>query len=353
MNLTGTRRSFLLSAVAAGAAGRANAGRRPLDPLSPGIKITLQINEKFSDEDLRFAKQLGVGHLAVSTASGGYENFAEIKQRVESAGLKVSNIGNASVHNMPEVTLNLPGRDRKIEEYKQYVRDLGKAGIFYTTYAHMGNGIWSSEPETTRGGAPSRAFHQSTAKGYWLNRTFTPPLTHGRTYSKDELWENYNYFIRQIVPVAEEAGIRIGIHPDDPPVPVLGGVPRCIFGDFDGYVRALDIANSPNIGVCLCCGTWMEGGELMGRNVFEAARAFAGMGKLWKVHFRNVTAPVPDFVETFVDGGYTDMKKLMRTLVEVDFRGILIADHVPRMVEPRAGWAYSIGYIKALYDMAR
>ena len=92
----------------------------------------------------------------------------------------------------------------------------------------------------------------------------------------------------------------------------------------------------------------------MGKDVFEAARAFAKMGKLWKIHFRNVTAPIPDFVETYVDDGYTDMKKLMRTLVEVDFRGILIADHVPQMVGgSRTGWAYSIGYIKALYDTAR
>jgi mannonate dehydratase len=98
----------------------------------------------------------------------------------------------------------------------------------------------------------------------------------------------------------------------------------------------------------------MEGGPGMGKDVVEAIRAFANMGKLWKIHFRNVTAPIPYFVETFVDDGYTDMKKVMRALVEVDFRGILIADHVPQMVgDRRTGWAYSIGYIKALYDMAR
>ena len=143
--------------------------------------------------------------------------------------------------------------------------------------------------------------------------------------------------------------MRIGIHPDDPPVPELGGVPRCIFGNFDGYTRALEIANSPNIGVCLCAGTWMEGGKQMGKDVFEAARAFAKMDKLWKIHFRNVSGPIPYFVETFVDNGYTDMLKLMKTLYEVDFRGAVIADHVPTMVGgPRVGWAYSIGYIKAL-----
>ena len=82
--------------------------------------------------------------------------------------------------------------------------------------------------------------------------------------AKEEIWDNYEYFIKQVVPVAEEPGVFIGIHPDDPPVPMLGGVPRCIFGSFEGYKRAMEIANSPNVGVCLCCGTWMEGGESMG-----------------------------------------------------------------------------------------
>jgi mannonate dehydratase len=350
------RREFARAAVAGSflLSQSARAEKRPLEPLSPGAKITLQLQSDFNDDDLNFAKQIGVEYITVGTTGGTYETFADIKRRVEAAGLKVTNIGNTNVHNMPEVTLNLPGRDQKIEEYKQYLRNLSRAGIYYTTYAHMGNGIWSSQQETTRGGAPSRAFHASNAKGYWVKTVFEPPLTQGRKFSKEELWKNYTYFIKQVVPVAEETGVRIGIHPDDPPMQELGGVPRCIFGNFDGYVRALEIANSPNIGVCLCCGTWMEGGDLMGKNVFEAARAFAGMGKLWKIHFRNVSSPVPDFKETYVDGGYTDMKKLMRTLVDVDFRGILIADHVPRMVgDRRTGWAFSLGYIRALYDMAR
>ena len=323
-----------------------------LEPLPRGIKVSLQISSDASDEDLQFAQQLGVAYVNIPTGGriATLENFIHLKQRVEAAKLKVWNIGNSNVHNMPEVTLNLPGRDQKIEEYKNYLRNLAKAGIFYTTYAHMGNGIWSSARETTRGGAPARAFDmEKNPTGHWVDKVFKGPLTHGRKYSKEELWENYTYFIRQVVPVAEELGMRIGIHPDDPPVPELGGVPRCIFGNFDGYSRALEIANSPNIGVCLCAGTWMEGGKLMGKDVFEAARAFAKLDKLWKIHFRNVSGPIPYFVETFVDNGYTDMHKLMKTLYEVDFRGAVIADHVPGMVSgPRTGWAYSIGYIKAL-----
>src|SRR6266545_1965835 len=286
-----SRRSFLgASLAAAGSPALTRAARRPLEPLTPGIKLTLQIPSSFNDEDLTFAKQLGLKYVTVGTSGGTYEMFAEFKRRIEAAGLQVTNIGNTKVHNMPEVTLNLPGRDQKIEEYKQYLRDLGKAGIAYTTYAHMGNGIWSSPDRgTTRGGASARRFNQADAKGYWVGTVFEGPLTHGRKYTKEELWDNYTNFIKQVVPVAEENGVRIGIHPDDPPVPELGGVPRCIFGNYDGYVRALEIANSPNVGVCLCCGTWAEGGKYTGKDVYEAVRGFAKMGKLWKIHFRNVS----------------------------------------------------------------
>ena len=352
------RRGFVKMAAGAAAAAplAATPAKKPLPDWGPGIKISLQVPANPSDEDLTFAQQIGVEYVSMPSprddATADY--FIRMKHRVESKGLKIANIGNSNVHNMPEVTLNLPGRDQKIEEYKNYLRNLGQAGIHYTTYAHMGNGIWSSERETTRGGASARAFRLATAKGNWSGKVFEGPLTHGRKYSKEELWENYTHFIKQVAPVAEENGVRIGIHPDDPPVPELGGVPRHMFGHYDGYAKALDIANSPNVGVCLCCGTWMEGGKGMGKDVFEAVRAFARMGKLWKIHFRNVTAPIPYFVETFVDNGYTDMNKLMKRLVDVDFRGILIADHVPQMAGGRlAGWAYSIGYIRALYAAAK
>ena len=138
-------------------------------------------------------------------------------------------------------------------------------------------------------------------------------------FTPEEIWENYTYFISQVAPVAEEVGVRIGIHPDDPPVPVLAGVPRCIFGNFDGYKRALEIADSPNVGICLCCGTWLEGGRrLTGKDPEEMIRHF-GAGKIWKIHFRNVSAPLPHFVETFMDNGYYDMYKIMKALHDVEF----------------------------------
>src|SRR5579859_8117896 len=194
------RREFVKLAVggalsAAGVFAAPRAASAAVHPVAPGIKLCAQAPAKPTDDDLLFLNQMGAEYVSVGSTPDlrTAEGFLQIKKRYADAGITVWNIGNTSVHNMPEVTLNLPGRDEKIEEYKQYLRNLGKAGIYYTTYAHMGNGIWSSARGTTRGGAPSRVFHQADAKGYWTNATFEQPLSHGRKFTKEELWENYTY----------------------------------------------------------------------------------------------------------------------------------------------------------------
>jgi mannonate dehydratase len=326
-----------------------------LPPLPSGLKIAMQANPEPSELDLQFIRQMGLDYVVLWTNGdkASFDYYHSRRQLFEAAGLKVYGFGSWAVHNQDVITLGLPGRDEKIEEYKTHLRNLAKAGIPYTTYAHMANGIWSTEREFTRGNAPARAFDLAKAdKGYWIERTYEGPLTHGRTYTEAEIWENFEYFIRQVAPVAEETGIRIGIHPDDPPVPELGGIPRCIFSSFEGYRRALEIADSPNVGLCLCVGCWLEGGAQMGKDVFETIRYFGERKKLFKVHFRNVNQPLPHFVETFIDDGYMDMYRVMKVLREVDFDGVMIADHIPSMAnDPKVGTAYTIGYMKAL--MAR
>ncbi|MFO7668729.1 MAG: mannonate dehydratase [Bacteroidales bacterium] len=318
------------------------------------MKIALQATPEPVEDDLKFVQQLGIDQVVLWTGAenASLEYYSSRRRIYENAGIKVFGFGNRDVHNQDKITLNLPGRDEKIEEYKNHIRNLGKAGIHYTTYAHMANGIWSTERETARGGASARAFNVETAdKGHWNGIEYKAPLTHGREYSQDELWANFEYFIKQVVPIAEEADVRIGIHPDDPPVPELGGIPRCIFSSFEGYKRALEIADSPNVGICLCVGCWLEGGDLMGKDVFDTIKYFGERKKIFKVHFRNVTQPLPYFVETFLDNGYADMYKIMKTLKEVDFDGVLIADHIPEMVHGKhTGTAFSIGYMKGLLE---
>ncbi len=355
-SLLSRREIARMSVAAFVAAASERLGMAKVHPAQPGIKLCGQGPAKPTDEELKFWKQIGCEYVSVGSTPDlrTADGFKQIKKRYADAGITVWNIGNTSVHNMPEVTLNLPGRDKKVEEYKQYIRNLGEAGIYYTTYAHMGNGIWSSGRADVRGSS-AREFDMASPnkKGVWDGKEWTEPLSHGRVFTQEEIWENYIHFIKQAAPVAEEAGVRIGIHPDDPPVPVLAGVPRCIFSNFDGYRRAMEIAASPNVGICLCCGTWLEGGKaLTGKDPEEMIRYF-GADKIWKIHFRNVSGPLPHFVETFMDNGYYDMYKIMKALRDVNYDGIVILDHTPGFTGGRyAEQAYGFAYMKALYARA-
>lgn len=325
----------------------------PIEQIAPGIKLAAQISPEAPEHDLRFIKQMGIDHVVLWTdaTKSSPEYYANRKTHFTAHGLEVYGFGNADVHNQDSIVLGLPNRDDKVEEYLRHLRALGAAGIPYTTYAHMPNGIWSTEREETRGGASARAFDETIAQcGVWHGRQFCLPLTNDREYSEDEVWDNFTYFIRRAARVAEEEGVMIGIHPDDPPISRMGGVPR-IFSTFADYKRALEIADSPNVGVCLCIGCWLEGGELWGVDAVEAIRYFGSHQKLFKVHFRNVDQPLPHFVETFVDNGYADMYAIMRALQDVGFRGVAIPDHIPLMGnDPRLGTAFTIGYMKALRD---
>ncbi|MEM7079222.1 MAG: mannonate dehydratase, partial [Pseudomonadota bacterium] len=162
-----------------------------------------------SAEDLQFARQMGIDHAVLWTdgAHAGPEYYASRRALYAEAGIEVYGFGNSDVHNQDAIVLNLENRDAKVEEYKAHLRALGQAGVPYTTYAHMGNGIWSTEPETTRGGARARAFDLDKARaGHWGGREFTLPLSHGRRYGEEEIWDNYTHFIREVAPVAEAEG---------------------------------------------------------------------------------------------------------------------------------------------------
>ena len=320
----------------------------------PGIQIGTYVSDTASDEELQLLEQLDVKWAMLIIHEPKLHTadyYKQCKKRLDPYGLQIYRIANHSVHNVPELTLNLPGRDEKIDEFIHFIRNLAAAGIPYNTYAHMGNGIWSSGHTTGRGGVTARVLDIKDAKGNWNGQSYSGDLTHGRTYSEDELWDNYEYMIRKIAPVAESEGVYIGIHPDDPPIYALGGIPRCIFGNFAGYKHALEIADSPNIGVCLCVGCWLEGGEVgMGVGVAEAIRYFGGINKLFKVHFRNVSNPMPEpWRETFIDDGYQDMHQVMRALRQVGYDGAIIPDHIPNMAGGgKTGLAYSIAYMRAL-----
>lgn len=320
----------------------------PTLDLEPGIKLSVLIPPAPTDDDLQFVRQLGVHHVYtwVEDDQRDYEYLATLRQQVEAAGLTLFNAGNISLGKSANIHLALPDRDRDIDQFARLIRNLGRAGIFTTTFTWEPDQVWSTQNEPTRGGAAARAVDMAV-----LDKR---PPTHGRTFSTDEIWDNFTYFIRRIIPVAEEVGVRLALHPNDPPVPAVAGVP-CLIHSFADYERAFEIGDSDYLGMEFCTGCWLEGGDQFG-NMLEAIRYFARRGKIFIAHFRNVSAPLPHFVETFVDGGYMDMPLAMKAFIEADYRGTMILDHTPRFTPaagPAAATAYAIGYMKALLERAK
>ena len=167
--------------------------------------------------------------------------------------------------------------------------------------------------------------------------------------------------MKAALPVAVEADVRMALHPDDPPLAMMNGVGK-MFVHYDGYARAERISEaiegkgSPHWGLTFCVGTWSEGGDRMGKNVFEMIEDFGGRGKLLEIHYRGVSSPLPDFIETFQDEGYLDLYEVMKALRKVRFSGSVVRDHVPRRAGDtginRAGTAYCIGWMRAMLSRA-
>lgn len=344
-----SRREFGAIVSAAGAAEKAPApvpGPRSfsLPPLDPdGLRIGNSIGVDTGYEDLRVYARLGVEYAstgAARLADASPERLRAARRKFESAGIRIYNFRVEELHNCVPIVLGTSERDERIEMFKTHLRNCSAAGIHYITYAHNANitipAYYQTGTAYTRGDVPTREF--DAAAGAKL------PNSHGRVYTADELWKTFTYFVRAVMPTAEQAGVRIGIHPDDPPMPMLGGIAR-LFTHVDAYRRAFEIANSPNFGICLCVGTWAEGGPATGADPVRMIREFGPKGKIFKVHFRNVDRPLPKFRETFIEDGYVDMYAVMKALRETGFRGSIIPDH-----SPGGQWQYTLGYLKALRD---
>ena len=179
------------------------------------------------------------------------------------------------------------------------------------------------------------------------------PNLYDRVYTDEEMWDNYEYFIKEVLPVAEDAGVRLQLHPNDPPA-THSGVAQ-IFRSTQAFRRAMEIANhSPYSGILFCVGCWGEmfGLDGKGEDVVQAIHEFGSRGHIYQVHFRNVSSTLPDFYETFPDNGYLNMYTMMKTLGEVNFNGMVVPDHVPRSVNSEGGRnheeAFIFGYIRAL-----
>ena len=310
------------------------------------LGVSHQTPEKLTPERLQFLQRMGVEKIEIRIASSksSYEEIMKIKERVIAAGIKVHEIMLADIYSCRRIALGLPGREEDIKKFKQFIKDLGKAEIDTTTYAWHTGGAYSTGETKTRG-CQTRLFE--------LSKTRDLPRAYERDYSLEEVWQNYETFITEILPIAEDNKVRLQLHPNDPPVDHQG-VPR-LFSSRLAFRRAMEISNySPYSGILFCVGCFAEmfGPNNRGEDIIGAIHEFGSRGNIFQVHFRNISSPMPDFYETFPDNGYLNMFKIMDTLFKVGYRGMIVPDHVPKVEleeeKPLIGEAYILGYIKAL-----
>ena len=314
------------------------------------IKLAHRVSARISDDDLLFLKQIGLRWARVEFGEGPttVDTIRQTQQRFARFGMKIYSAVHYSYRNV-KVQLGQPGRDQYIEEYRNFLRDMGRLEIPVASYDfHPGNTYTTAMVEHR--GYTTREFKLADFREKLEKQMF------GREYTADEMWANYTYFMKAALPAAEEAHVTMALHPDDPPISKMNGVAK-LFTHYEGYHRAEQIAaGSRWWGLTFCVGTWSEGGDKMGKNVFEMIRDFGGRGKIVEVHFRNVTSPMPHFVETFPDEGYMDMYQVMKTLREVRFHGAAEPDHVPKLTGDtgllRAGTAYCIAYMRSVLRRA-
>ncbi|MBS7700491.1 MULTISPECIES: mannonate dehydratase [unclassified Chelatococcus] len=320
-----------------------------------------------TEDRLRFMKQLGIDDTILwattfpTPEAISFKELLSVRTRCEAHGLKVFAVESVSAHFYDKIVLGKDGRDEQIESYKRIIQAVGRAGIPVLGYNWMINGVWrSSYSNPIRGGAKATAFD------YEMMRN--APLIADREYEEEEFWDNYEYFIRRVLPAAEAEGVKLAIHPNDPPVERLGGLP-CLMRSRANIDRALSIQPSDAHGLTFCLGNW----GAMGADLVDAIRHYGPLGKLLYVHFQATRGTIPAFTESFVDDADYDPIELIEALDEVGFNGVMIPGHVPQIEmdiewrtelsvkktpyhHPMGGFAaraFTIGYLKATISAVR
>jgi mannonate dehydratase len=312
-----------------------------------------------SDAILRVLAGFGVNYICSRLpapkldASWSVESLTRLRERVESFGLTLDMVPlplssyEISRSENPDILLaRAPERDRQIDDICQMIRNTARAGIPSVKYNLTFLGVPRTESTLGRGRARYSTFVYASGKQ-------DPPLTIAGKVDADLYWERITYFLEKVVPVAAEYKVRLSCHPQDPGMPTGKGWRgiETVLGSVDGLKRFVSIAENPYHGLNFCQGTVSEMLEKPGEQIFDVIRYFGTRGKIFNVHFRNISGGFLNFRETFIDDGDVDMLKAMRVYKEVGYDGMMMPDHVPTVegdVSRLQGFAFAFGYIKAL-----
>ncbi len=337
-------------------------------------------------DNFRFAKQAGATHIVahlvdyfhtepriptadhygwgVSDNRGKLwtlEEMCDLKAAVNAEGLELAAIENFDPSHWYDILLDGPRRQEQIEDIKTIIRRMGQAGIPVMGYNFSVAGVWGHvQGPYARGGAESVGFlgpdgpeETLLPTGMVWNMIYDADIldqgTVG-TVTPEQLWSRLTHFLEELVPVAEEAGVRLAAHPDDPPMPTIRGTARLVYQPHY-YQKLLDIKPSYYNSLEFCIGSLAEMTE---GDIYEVIDQYSRQNAIGYVHFRNVQGKVPHYHEVFVDEGDVDMIKAMRILRNNGYDGVIIPDHTPQMTcaAPwHAGMAYALGYMKAVMSL--
>lgn len=336
------------------------------------IRIAMGHVDTYDARTADFARQLGLRSVQLHApsnlpADSGFwrtEDLRALRDRCARDGLALEGLENVPAGHFEKIVRGEPGRDEQLENYATTIRNMAAAGIDLLGYHFMCTYVWrTSMGASGRGGARVSAFDLAeVGNGNALAAYKLTPTELEHSVDEPTLWANHQYFLDAVLPTAEEVGVRLALHPDDPPTDrPLGNAAR-IFTSPANLARGLDQARGSAVwGLNLCLGTVSEmGGEAA---VNEVIDLFGPAGRIWYVHFRDVRGQLPAFTECFLGEGNLDPAAVVRRLDAIGFDGFLIDDHVPAMVGDADTWgdtssdaycsrgrAHAVGYLQGVLD---
>lgn len=311
-----------------------------------------------SDEMLQFFAQFGVKHICGYVTTDDpkkpwdVDEIKKLKKRVEAAGISLDMLAlpmssrPIEKAELPNILLGKsPERDREIDTICADIKAAAKAGIPALKYNLTLLGVVRTERTTGRGGASYSTFVYDKAK--------QDTLTEAGKVSAEEAWERITYFLKRVVPVAEECKVRIACHPNDPPMPEDKGFRgvHCVLGSVAGLKKFVELQASPYHGLNFCQGTICEGLENPAKEILDVIRWFGTRKKIFNVHFRNIRGKFLNFQEVYPDEGDVDMLEALKVYKEVGYDGMIQPDHAPQTVgdtNGRQAFAFAYGYIRGL-----
>ena len=331
------------------------------NPVAYPQMIATSVSSATSDAQLKMYKQMGIDAVELSIGDDEltYEALYPVVERLrnfENGGFEILLASSYTFQKDKIIHLQSEGFEEEIERFKEYLKLMNQLNIRTIAIAWQPNGI-------SRSGDTPVLIHGADAGATNMEGIDPLELKNDRIYTREEMWQTFEYFLDAVLPTCEEYNVRMALHPNDPPVPYLGGVGSLIISA-DDYRRAFELANdSPYLGMKLCTGCWLEGGMLFTDDMLGDIDEFVRNGKVFEVHFRNVSGPLNAdysgyFEETLAQDGYADMYEIMKQFIRSGYNGPIFCDHSHKSVNAeelgsKTNMATSNAFIQGLIYAAR